>query len=74
MQVAVSSDETAPPHLTAEEFKKPAVVNWWGIVNSSAVNCRGVLLSFICVFQPYNMCEHQFSSHFCITINILVCH
>jgi len=48
--VVVSSDETAPRHLTAEEFKKLA-----------AVNCRGVLWPFNGVFQPYNMCEQQFS-------------
>jgi hypothetical protein len=72
--VDVYFDETAPRHLTTEEFKKStavnsrgivnsAIVNWLGIVNSVAINCRRVLWSFNGVFQPYNMCEQQFSCY-----------
>jgi hypothetical protein len=59
--VAVSSNETAPRHLTAEEFKKSAAVNCRGIVKPAAVNYRRVFQHFICVFQPSYVCEQQFS-------------
>jgi len=41
-----------------------AAVNCRGIMKAAAVNCRGVFSSFIGVFQPYSMCEQQFSSSF----------
>jgi len=33
-------------------------------LNSSVVNCRGAFSYFTCVFQPYDMCEQQFSFSF----------
>jgi len=68
--LAVSSNETAPQHLTAEEFKNrlqftakvSSAVNSREIMQPATVNCRRVFSSFIRVFQPYNMCIHQFSN------------
>jgi len=57
-QVAVSSDETFSRQLTAE---KTSAVNYSRIWKSLTVNCRGTFTSFICVFQPCNLCQQPFS-------------
>ena len=57
--MVVSSNETAPRQLTAEEFKnrlqltaeETSAVNCRGILKSAAVNCRGVFASLYTCFS-----------------------